>query len=134
MNTRGEGDGRDAGPEERRYMSALGRRVRTLREQRGLTQQELAARACIAADMVSRLENGHYKSPGLRTLLRVARGLQVAVHDLLPEAAPTAAPRGPDTRHLQLTSLVQRMTSEDAQLVLEIAHAVARRGGPAGRR
>ena len=54
---------------ERRYMVKLGLRIRAIREERGLTQQAVARSAGIATDMVSRLENGHYTSPGLRTLL-----------------------------------------------------------------
>ncbi|MFO0634262.1 MAG: helix-turn-helix domain-containing protein [Nannocystaceae bacterium] len=76
---------------ERSYMAELGQRVRALREERGLTQQSLAQAAGIATDMVSRLENGHYSSPGLRTLLRIALGMGTSVGALLPEACAAAA-------------------------------------------
>jgi transcriptional regulator with XRE-family HTH domain len=71
--------------QERAYMHELGARVRTLREERGLTQQALAQAAGIATDMVSRLENGHYSSPGLRTLVRLAAGMGTQVAAMLPD-------------------------------------------------
>ena len=79
---------------ERRYMVKLGLRIRAIREERGLTQQAVARSAGIATDMVSRLENGHYTSPGLRTLLRIAEGVGVSLAALLPDApsAPSSAP------------------------------------------
>ena len=79
---------------ERRYMVKLGQRIRAIREERGLTQQAVARSAGIATDMISRLENGHYTSPGLRTLLRVAEGMGVSLAALLPDAAgvPSTAP------------------------------------------
>ncbi|MEZ4448628.1 MAG: helix-turn-helix transcriptional regulator [Nannocystaceae bacterium] len=70
---------------ERRYMGELGQRLRTIREERDLTQHALAKVSGIAADMISRLENGHYTTPGLRTLLRLADALGVGVAELLPE-------------------------------------------------
>ncbi len=51
-----------------------------------MTQLQLARRAGIHQDQISRLECGHFKSPGLRTLLRVATALDITVAGLLPES------------------------------------------------
>ena len=81
-NAEGRG-GRSA--REKAYMTELGQRLRQLREERGMTQQTVARAAGIATDMVSRLENGHYSSPGLRTLLRIAEGMGISIATMLPE-------------------------------------------------
>lgn len=114
--------------QERTYMQELGQRVRTLREERGLTQQSLAQAAGIATDMVSRLENGHYSSPGLRTLLRLASGMGTQVSAMLPEHA-TAVRTADASAKARLTALLARATTDDLELVAEIAAVVVARRG-----
>jgi transcriptional regulator with XRE-family HTH domain len=126
----------DAGrsAQERRYILELGQRMRTLREERNLTQQALARRAGIAVDMVSRLENAHYTSPGLRTLLRVAEGLGVPMTALLPDGAVAAPGASPENLlRTRLVTLLRRSSREDLELVLDLAAAVvSRRNGSRG--
>lgn len=59
----------------------LGKALRELREQAGLTQEALAARVDIGATYVSQVENGHR---GIRwhTLLAFLRALDVDLHQL----------------------------------------------------
>ena len=112
---------------EKSYMTELGHRLRTLREERGLTQQAVARAAGIATDMVSRLENGHYSSPGLRTLLRIADGMGLSVATLLPDvpgmthSSPEAAARA------RLNALLHRVDLEDLELIVDLAQTVVSR-------
>ena len=62
----------------------VGRRIRLLRSQRGLTQTVLADRAEITREHLSELENGR-KEVGLRTLSRIADALEVGLHDFFVE-------------------------------------------------
>jgi transcriptional regulator with XRE-family HTH domain len=64
--------------------------LRELRNQAGLTQEQLAARVDVGATYVSQIENGHR---GLRwdTLLRVLRALGADLHQL---ADPIEEPDG----------------------------------------
>jgi transcriptional regulator with XRE-family HTH domain len=110
---------------ERTYMSELGQRLRALREERGMTQQALAKAAGIATDMVSRLENGHYTSPGLRTLVRLAEGMGVGVAALLPELASATLARDPDAAaRARLQALLARASTSDVELIADLAAAV----------
>lgn len=59
----------------------IGARVREVREGRALTQQEVAKRAGLAMDAMSRIENG-YRKPRPSTLQRLAAALDVAVERL----------------------------------------------------
>ncbi len=57
-------------------------RLRRLRAQRQLTQEDLCERAGISVDAVSRIENGN-RTPTLETLQRLSRALGVRVVDLV---------------------------------------------------
>jgi len=52
-------------------LSSIGERLRDLRKDRGLTQDQAAARAGLARSTVSEAENG--KNPTLHTLVRLLR-------------------------------------------------------------
>lgn len=68
--------------------------IRTIRRQRGLTAEQLAARANLASATVYRAERG-IGTPGDSTLEAIARVLKVEVADLHgPEAATASGTRG----------------------------------------
>jgi len=109
---------------ERRYMVKLGQRIRAIREERGLTQQAVARSAGIATDMVSRLENGHYTSPGLRTLLRIAEGMGVSLGALLPDAIGAASTAPESALKLRLSTLAHRAEAPELELLVDIAAVI----------
>ena len=59
----------------------FGEYIRALREDRGLTQSELALRAGVAVDSVRRIERGQL-SPSLRSVAKLAEGMDVSLHSL----------------------------------------------------
>jgi transcriptional regulator with XRE-family HTH domain len=61
----------------------LGRRLRTLREAKGWSQDNLARRVKLTKPYVSMLETGARKQPSLPTLVRLAKALGVPVTELL---------------------------------------------------
>ena len=60
----------------------LGERVRSLRRERGLTLDGLAARSGVSRAMISKLERGE-KSPTLVVAAKVAEGLGVGLPQLV---------------------------------------------------
>ena len=64
------------------HLQGLARRIRTLRERRGLTQEDFAARCGISVSFASLLERGE-RSPSYETLLQVAAALQLPLWELL---------------------------------------------------
>lgn len=66
-------------------LEALGARLRSLREAAGLTMEEAAGRAGVAARTVSRAEHG--ENPTLLTLVRLLRvyGRLGALEQFIPE-------------------------------------------------
>ncbi|WP_425359577.1 helix-turn-helix domain-containing protein [Enterovirga rhinocerotis] len=71
-----------APPSSEEAQRIVGRRVRSFRRRSNLKQVDLAALAGIDRSQLSKLENG-YSSPTLDVLLRVARGLERSVSDLV---------------------------------------------------
>ena len=59
----------------------FGKRLRTLREQRDLTQDQLAEAANISVDFLSLVERGK-NAPSFKTLRRLAEALEAEVKDL----------------------------------------------------
>ena len=82
-------------------MAQLSDRLRQLRKQRGLTQKDLEARSGIPQNTISRIEIGGVQEISTKTLIGLARALQVTTDCLLgldepevnaPEATPPAKP------------------------------------------
>jgi len=61
--------------ERRRF--AVGELIRKTREARGLTQQELAERACTSQSAIARIEDADYDALKLETLRKIAAALEV---------------------------------------------------------
>jgi transcriptional regulator with XRE-family HTH domain len=62
---------------------SVGRVLKGLREDRGLSQRELAAKAKVTGAYVAMLETGKKKNPSLAILRRLAQALNVPATELL---------------------------------------------------
>jgi len=62
---------------------SIGDRIKAIREERGFTQEQLAARADISVDLVKKLEQNRRESARLTTLAALADALAVALTDLV---------------------------------------------------
>jgi transcriptional regulator with XRE-family HTH domain len=69
-------------------MSALTLLLRPARIEKGWSQIELARRAGVASETISRIESGNVRGVGLGTLVRLADALQVSPKSLLAEPSP----------------------------------------------
>ncbi len=72
-------------PSSTTITTAVGRAIRDLRKQSGITARDLAQRAGISAAMISRIENGQV-SPSLTTLEQLAVALKAPLVSLFREA------------------------------------------------
>ena len=66
------------------HLKALGARIRTLRKERGLTQEALAERAGLHSRYISRVEQGDANF-GVSVVFDLARGLSVKPAELFAE-------------------------------------------------
>lgn len=63
--------------------NTIGDRLRLLRREHGLTQEELAAAAGVSIDVISKLEQGRRKSARITTLSKLASALDIEISELV---------------------------------------------------
>ncbi len=115
--------GMSPGPEEASdasgQLQGLGRRIRALRERRGLTQEDFAARCGISVSFASLLERGE-RSPSYETLVQVAAALGLPLWELL------RVEEGGDAGAHRLVDLARalRLTRQDVDRLLAVAQVM----------
>ncbi len=110
----------------------LGERLRTVREQKELSQGDIEKRSGLLRCYISRVENGH-TVPAVETLEKLARALEVPMYELLYEGEEPPKPQlpggtagqklwgsyGKEARYLRkLQQCLARMSEEDRNLLL----------------
>jgi transcriptional regulator with XRE-family HTH domain len=68
--------------EEKIFLQKIGKRIKEVRESKGLSQQELAAKLDYEKSNMSRLESGRV-NPRITTLKHVAEALEVPIMELV---------------------------------------------------
>lgn len=64
------------------FLKAFGQHLKSLREAKGLTSDELAFRCLTEKTTISRFENGHH-APGLDQLALLAKGLDLNLSEFM---------------------------------------------------
>ena len=100
----------------------FGRRLRSLREVRGLTQQQLGEAAEVSYKYVGAIERGE-ENPSLRVLVSLACALDVELRDLFEfeheERSPTALKK-------QLNHLLKEADVANLQQAVKLLRALVR--------
>lgn len=65
----------------------MGYKIREYREKKGFTQDELASRSGVGRVTISLIETGATKNVSSKTLLKLAKALDVKIDDLFFEAS-----------------------------------------------
>ena len=110
----------------------IGKRLRELRETKGLSQAGLEHRTGLLRCYVSRVENGH-TTPSLRVLERWAVALDVELCQLFfvghgqPQAAESPGKIAVRAQERTLLGLLGQMTIEDKALMLSLVRDLVRR-------
>jgi transcriptional regulator with XRE-family HTH domain len=82
-----------SGMDDIRMESAIGERIKQLRNNALMTQDDLAAAAGVSTDVIRKLEQGRRHTASIRSLHRIAAALDVGLGELLGrESMPNAAP------------------------------------------
>lgn len=100
----------------------FGRRIKELRKNRGLSQEELAERADMSSKYISRIEMGQ-SFPSIETLAKLANALNVELKDFFEFAHKT-----PSQKELKeiLNSLLKETDEEKVRLIVKVARAIVK--------
>lgn len=82
----------------------LGERIRTLRQQKGISQEELADRSSIHRSHLGQIERGESDS-SMSTLLRLSQGLNLSVSTIIKGVEDETTPK--ERRRSKMSKLVQ---------------------------
>ncbi len=108
----------------------IGPRLRSLREQKGLSQGDVESKTGMLRCYISRVENGH-TVPSLETLERFAAALQIPLYELFYEGGEV-----PDTPLLSSRRTLEEAAKEDtkegreARFLLKLQTLLASLGEP----
>ena len=124
----------------------LSERLRSIREEKDLSQGDIEKRTGLKSCYISRVENGH-TVPSLATLERMARALEVPLYQFFYDGEEPPAPlqlsparkfgddawgfEGDSARFfLRLRHLLGRVTEHDRKLLFHLASQLVRRPKP----
>jgi transcriptional regulator with XRE-family HTH domain len=96
----------------------IGKRLRQLREKKGLSQGDIEERTGLLRCYISRVENGH-TVPSLETLERFAGALDIALHEIFyadEELPATATPNLTSRKTLEEVAEAGQLGPEDGFL------------------
>jgi transcriptional regulator with XRE-family HTH domain len=109
----------------------VGKRLRQLREVKGLSQGDIERRSGLLRSYISRVEGG-YTAPSIQTLEKFSKALEVEPYQLLflGEGKPSA-PKIPDQVNLskpvkKLIKAFEMMSSTNRRLFLSMAEKLAK--------
>ena len=115
----------------------IGKRLRALREAKGLSQSDVEDRTGLPRSYVSKTENGH-GTPTLQVLERWANALDVELYQLFvvghgqPEAPVPPERIQVGAQERTLLGLFGQMPAEDRPLLISLAREIVKRKGKRG--
>ncbi|HEV2248234.1 MAG TPA: helix-turn-helix transcriptional regulator [Terriglobia bacterium] len=104
----------------------IGKRIRTLREAKGLSQGDIEKRSGLLRSYISRVEGG-YTAPSLATLDKFAKALEVEPYQLLfrgpgHPSAPRVPPQASQSKSVRkLIKYFEDMNTPNRKLILTLA-------------
>jgi len=104
----------------------IGKRIRTLREAKGLSQGDIEKRSGLLRSYISRVEGG-YTAPSLTTLEKFAKALEVEPYQLLfrgagHPTAPRIPPQASQSKSVRrLVKSFETMNTTNRKLLLALA-------------
>lgn len=101
----------------------LGKRIRELREEAGMTQAELAEGAELSDNFIALLERGR-TTPSLKTIEAIAKTLNVQISELFAFHSPLKSKLSKKDRAIQ--QLLRRRTPTEIETLLAIEKLVSK--------
>lgn len=64
-------------------ISKIGRNIKRIRQEKGISQDRLSKRADLALNTIVNIESGESPNPTIETLQKIANALEVSIEDLI---------------------------------------------------
>jgi transcriptional regulator with XRE-family HTH domain len=129
-----------------RHAMIISDRLRSIREEKNLSQSEIEKRTGLKRCYISRVENGH-TVPSIETLEKLARAMEIPLYQIFYDGEdPPVPPPLPPSREsstdtwgiagdsarflLRLRHLLGRISDRDRRLLLHLASQLVRRTKP----
>ena len=97
---------------------AIGKRIKSAREKKGLTQEQLAEQVNLSPMHISVIERGN-KLPRLETLIKITNVLDVSADTLLQDVVNNQI----KLRTSEASNLIAQLSREDQRRVLAALHS-----------
>ena len=97
---------------------AIGKRIKSAREKKGLTQEQLAEQVNLSPMHIRVIERGN-KLPRLETLIKIANVLDVSADTLLQDVVNNQI----KLRTSEASNLIAQLSREDQRRVLAALHS-----------
>jgi transcriptional regulator with XRE-family HTH domain len=123
----GTSNGRHTGPGRIRQVQLVGGKIRKLRKEHKLTQNELAQRIGVQQSDLSRMEKGEYRV-SLDTLFKILAEFDMGIGEFFDDLARTAF----SPQDIQLIRDLRSLPNEDQREIIEFIGFKRTRAQPAG--
>jgi len=105
---------------------ALSAQARSLRQDQGLTQEEVAERSGLSVDYVEKIERGT-TSPTVETVRQLAQGLGVRISTLFDLYEEDLSPEDSQTALVELTRYLRSKSVKDVRFAYSIIRQILER-------
>lgn len=92
-----------------RNFVSIGKRIQSLRESKGLSQEELSVLSKVSLRGIQNIEYGTVKSPGIETLYKLAKALKVLLEDIVDEEILTVMRKKEPIKSDMIVEIVSRL-------------------------
>lgn len=101
----------------------IGKRIKKIRESKGLTAKEVISADDMGAAMYSRIENGKTE-PSLTTLEKIAKALGVKLSDFFDTDDKLADVNSYDASLMEKLKLIEDLSDEEKKIVFSLVDAL----------
>lgn len=101
----------------------IGKKIKSIREAKGMTAKQVITAVDMGAPMYSRIENG-VNEPSLSTLEKIARALGVTLSDFFDTDNKLADVNSYDASIMEKIKLVEVLNDEEKKIVFSLVDAL----------
>ena len=109
--------------EHKEIFYGIGKRIRRLRKQRNLTQEELGERAGLHYSYIGQVERGD-KIPSLKTLSKIAQALNVSLDYILEDAETYKVKPDSESAINELLAMVKTRPTHEIKLLTSVCRTI----------